>query len=494
MIAPAVQPVPSSPRPRPLWPLVALAIVGLDSLGLYAYLGQRRYLQSPIWIYLSLYAALFGLYVYAAGRLVPRLPRAFAGWLVPLILLLGIAFRLAVLPAPPSLSTDIYLYVWDGRLIAHGINPYQWTPNADALGPFRDAFWSRTEYRSYYAIYMPVSQAVFAVGFALFREDLIGWKAMYALFDCGVIALLMILLRRQGQPPTQIIWYAWCPLPVTEIALAGHQDVVGVFFLLLAFILAASPRMRMVAAFALAAAALTKGFALLLLPLFCRTFGRRFTLASGLALLLLGVPLWLCLPEFLHGMQQYLRFVHVNAGLFQAVNALLTPVTRAHSSLAIYFGDALIVAVTIWSARRPATDFSDLLRRAFAVLAVTLLVVPTLFPWYLLWILPFMALLGHRPSWAFVLLVGTISLVYTYYIHMRAFWWTPLAEYLPFWAALAWERTQWRRQTPGAGGSRTEEIVAPPQAAPSSPVSRKSRWRPKRRRRPSPASLAQHGG
>ena len=37
-------------------------------------------------------------------------------WLVPFILITGVLFRLAVLPAPPSLSTDIYRYVWDGRL------------------------------------------------------------------------------------------------------------------------------------------------------------------------------------------------------------------------------------------------------------------------------------------------------------------------------------------------------------------------------------------
>lgn len=467
----------------------------MDSLGLYAYLGQRQYLQSPVWIYLSLYAALFGLYVYAAGRLVPRLPMT--RWLVPTIVLLGIAFRLAVLPAPPSLSSDVYLYVWDGRLIAHGINPYRWTPDADALRTFRDALWSHAEYRSYYAIYMPVSQAVFAVGFKLFGANLIGWKALYALFDLGIMALLTALLRRQGQPPAQIVWYAWCPLPITEIALAGHQDVVGVFFLLLAFVLAASPRARLWAALALVAAALTKGFALLLLPLFCRTFGRRFALAAGAALLWLGMPLWLCLPEFLRGMQQYMHFVHINAGLFQAVNFLLTPLTRAHSTLAVWFGDVLIVAVTLWAARRPAADFSDLLRRAFAVLAVTLLVVPTLFPWYLLWILPFMALLGHRPSWAFVLLLGTISLVYTYYIHMRTFWWTPLAEYVPFWAALAWERQQWRRQNPGTppGREETPEIVSLPPEPPAGdlPTPRRSRWRAKRRRRPTLAPLAERG-
>ena len=75
------------------------------------------------------------------------------------------------------------------------------------------------------------------------------------------------------------------------------------------------------------------------------------------------------------------------------------------------------------------------------MLAVTLLVVPTLFPWYLVWVLPFLALLGRRPSWAFVLLTGLAALLYTYYVSMRAYWWTPLAEYVPFYALLLWEWT-----------------------------------------------------
>nr|MDQ2688395.1 hypothetical protein [Armatimonadota bacterium] len=91
----------------------------------------------------------------------------------------------------------------------------------------------------------------------------------------------------------------------------------------------------------------------------------------------------------------------------------------------------------------------DLLRRSFAVLAVTLLVVPTLFPWYLIWLLPLLPLVGKRPSWAFVLLTGLSVLLYTYYIAQLAYWWTPVAEYVPFYLALAWEYARWRRgQTP----------------------------------------------
>ena len=448
---------------------IALLLVGVDLLGLFVYMGRRQYLLSPVWVYLFLYAAAFGFYVYAGARIVPRLSSS--RLLVPLIFGFGVLFRLAVLFAPPSLSTDMYRYAWDGRLTLHGINPYHWAPNAGPLRPLRDMdIWVPMEYKAYQTIYMPVSQGVFVLGSALFGNNLTGYKFLYLLFDVGVMALLWRLLRALGRPPSLLVWYAWSPLPITEISLAGHQDVVGVFFLLLAFWLVRRPRTEWGAAVALVAAALTKGFALLLLPLFCRTFGTRFTLIAGIGLVYLGLPMWICLPQFLHGMQQYLDFVNVNSGLFHWLNQGLSPLTKWHFAIATRVSDAAILAVMAWAAWEPAESFPDLLRRSFLVLAVTLLVVPTLFPWYLVWVLPFLTLLGRRPSWAFLLLTGLVALLYTYYISLHAYWWTPVLEYLPFYGALAWEWRRWRQgQRPPVApvlprpdpGEPTEKTPAP---------------------------------
>src|SRR5262249_49475392 len=61
------------------------------------------------------------------------------GRLVPFILLIALLLRLGPLLAPPSLSTDIYRYVWDGRVQAAGINPYRYVPADPALAALRDA-------------------------------------------------------------------------------------------------------------------------------------------------------------------------------------------------------------------------------------------------------------------------------------------------------------------------------------------------------------------
>ena len=171
------------------------------------------------------------------------------------------------------------------------------------------------------------------------------------------------------------------------------------------------------AAMALVAAALTKGFALLLLPLFARVHGRSFVLWAVFGLVYMGMPLSVFLPQFLHGMHQYLETVHVNAGLFNWVNMGLAHVTRrSHYAITEKLSDAAILGVVAWSVWRPTTSYADLLRRSFTVLAVTLLVIPTLFPWYLLWTLAFVPLLGRRPLYSFVLLSGLSALLYTFYI------------------------------------------------------------------------------
>ena len=420
---------------------LALAVIGIDTLALYGYLSRRLFLLSPVWIYLCLYTTLFGLYVYAAGRLLPRLPREWSRHAFYLIFGLGILFRLVSVTAQPSLSTDIYLYCWDGRLILHGINPYHWAPNAHALRSLRDPLWEKMEYKSFQSIYMPVSQGFFALNNALFGNALIGYKLVYTLFDIGVMGIVTVLLRALRRPVTQIIWYAWCPLPITETALSGHQDMVGVFFLMLGLAMLRSKKWQMWAAVPIAAAVMTKGFALMLLPLLWRRCGRRFVLVFVVSLLYFALPLLVYLPNFLHGMTQYVNDVHANAGLFDWVNHLLIFVTPYHFEITNRLADFAVLAAAIWAAWRPVASYAVLLRRAFFVLAVTLLVLPTLFPWYLVWILPLLPLAGKRISPAFVLLSGLMIFLYTYYISIMPYPWTSYVEYLPFYAVFAWE---WR--------------------------------------------------
>lgn len=425
--------------------LLSLLIIGVDLFGLYAYLGTRLFLLSPVWIFLSVYGIATLMYLYVGARILPRIPERLKPQALVYVVILAVAFRFCVLQAPPSLSTDMYRYVWDGRLIAHGINPYRWAPNSETLRFLRDPIWNPLEYKAYQTIYMSVSEFVFALGYYLFHENLIGFKFIYLAFDVALIFVIKAILARLGRDPLHIFWYAWCPLPIVEISLAGHQDVVGVFLVLLTFLLILNEKSRPYAAVALVGATLTKGFALLLIPMFARTYGRRFAVVAVVSLVYLSMPMLVYLPEFMHGMRQYLDSVNVNSGIFYFLNKWMIHVTRYHYAISHWLCDAIILSTVTWSCIKPAESAIDLLRKTFIILSITLLAVPTLFPWYLLWILPFMGLISQRPIWALLMFSGLVGLLYTYYVYKMPLLWVPYAEYVPFYLLLTYEYRTWVR-------------------------------------------------
>ena len=144
-----------------------------------------------------------------------------------IVILAGaLLMRLALLFVEPYLSTDIYRYVWDGRVQAAGINPYRYVPSAPELAHLRDAAIFPNINRADYAvtIYPPAAQAIFLAVTRL-GESVVAMKLGLLAFEAATVAALLALLRRLGSPATRIAAYAWHPLPVWEIAGSGHVDV-----------------------------------------------------------------------------------------------------------------------------------------------------------------------------------------------------------------------------------------------------------------------------
>lgn len=171
-------------------------------------------------------------------------------WLLPVLLALGLLMRVAALPLPVTHSQDIYRYVWDGAVQRAGLNPYLGPP---ASASYREIqreqpeVFARINHRHLPTIYPPMAQRVLAlssqrgargepVAAAVHR-----WKRLCGLAELGLLLLLAGLLHRRK---IELIWLsAWllCPLPILEIWLNAHLDVLGVLFLALA-LLAWPPR------------------------------------------------------------------------------------------------------------------------------------------------------------------------------------------------------------------------------------------------------------
>jgi hypothetical protein len=72
-----------------------------------------------------------------AAWLLRKVPRRTA---VVLILLGGIGLQAVAVSVPRAYSNDLYRYMWDGRVQAAGIDPYQYVPTATQLTGLRNEF------------------------------------------------------------------------------------------------------------------------------------------------------------------------------------------------------------------------------------------------------------------------------------------------------------------------------------------------------------------
>ena len=213
------------------------------------------------------------------------------------VLLLAAAMRLVTILPPPLLSTDVYRYVWDGRVQAAGVNPYLHLPAAPELLALRDgeagpaAIYPNIN-RAYYAptIYPPAAQAIFAAVALAWPggpgTGIWGLKAAMLAFDVLAADAGLLLLRAAGLPSARVLVYAWNPLVVWEFAGGAHIDAAAAGLSALAILAAVRLRPALAGA-ALGLAVLCKLLPAALFPALWRRWYLRTSLACA-AVIALG--------------------------------------------------------------------------------------------------------------------------------------------------------------------------------------------------------------
>ena len=144
-----------------------------------------------------------------------------------IIAIFGIALILNALLVftSPSLSDDMYRYVWDGRVQAQGISPYSYAPDDLELFGLRDrSVWRFINRKSVVTVYPPAAELLFALSWRI-RPDSVRWfQALAAGMALLAGALLIGLLRDLNRSPTRVLIYLWSPLLIFETAHAAHLD------------------------------------------------------------------------------------------------------------------------------------------------------------------------------------------------------------------------------------------------------------------------------
>lgn len=451
--------------------------------------------QRPILEFLALYVSAFVLYVLAVysgssfpctGRLERRGKRLLSlwpffhwslpindeertrsgkelkfglGWLELLVILgFAILFRVVFLFSNPIQEDDFYRYLWDGKVVASGLNPYGIAPSAveeqragteeyQRILARDDSFaviLARVNHPWVPTIYPPLAQGIFALTALIAPGSLVGLRLVFFTFDLGICFLIAKTLRRLQLHGSWVLVYAWSPLVVKETLNSAHYDVVPTFFLVLATFLMLC-RYWKSALVSLALAILGKLYPALLAPLFFWRIQKCYgwtTVFQGM--FILGVVIF----------AGYAPFLQAGTGLWQGTlvfaeqwqtNSLVFPLlvilvrSRWLANLLVVL--TLGVVVLFLFSRFDMRDDRSFLWSSFVTLGVLFLLSPVGDPWYFVWITPFLCIF---PSPAWILLSGLLGLYYLSFYFMyhkmaETFRWVLWLEYTPFYGMLGKE-------------------------------------------------------
>jgi alpha-1,6-mannosyltransferase len=339
----------------------------------------------------------------------PRFPRR----VIVVGLVLAALWHVPFLLMAPGSDDDVHRYLWDGRVQRLGYDPYVVVPSDPAVGGLHTPE-TRTLNNPEVPSPYPAGAQLFFRAVTAIHESIFAFKVAFTACEIAIALLLLAELRRVGHGEHRVLVYAWNPLLAICVAQSGHIDILGALLLLLSAA-ALQRRWRTLAAVAFGLAVAVKFLPIVLTPL----YWRRVRVRDGLlAFLIVGL---LYLP-FLHrgsvptgSLGVFVQRFRFNDPVFATLVRIASP--QLVAGLAVLVG----LAISMWLRRRRDEYPPD----TFAwPMAASLLCAPVVYPWYLLWLLPFVRSVSTVP-----LIVWSISIIPTFYVwHLRTLggeWYVP---------------------------------------------------------------------
>ena len=336
----------------------------------------------------------------------PGFERRVARRVVVIGLVLAAAWHIEFLRVPPGPDDDVHRYVWDGRLQRLGYNPYIVVPSDPAAKGMHTPETRSLNNPDLPSPYPAGAQLFFRAVTAI-QESTFALKVAFVVCEFAIVFVLLDVLRCTRQGAHLVLAYAWNPLLAIEVAGSGHIDVVGALLLLVSGA-ALVRRWQATAAVALGLAIAVKFLPVVLLPL----YWKRIRIRDAALAALVGL---LYVPFLNHGripigsLGTYVQNFRFNGPVFAALAQVAPPQLLA--GLAVLVG---LVTATWLRRRRAAPEWSP---DQFAwPMAACLLCAPVVFPWYLLWLLPFLT-----SASTLLIILWTVSIIPVYVQwHLRA--------------------------------------------------------------------------
>ncbi|MCW8802912.1 MAG: hypothetical protein OQK57_00815 [Ignavibacteriaceae bacterium] len=329
----------------------------------------------------------------------------------------------------PVGSDDYYRYIWDGKVLANGINPFLYAPNDQALSELHSELLpEKVSYPNIKTIYFPVSQWLFTVSYWISGENAVGLKIFYLIFELMILLSLYALFNKFLIEKKYLLIYAALPLITFQFFIDAHIDLVGVA-LMIASISLYFYNKKFLSYVLLGLSVSVKPTGLLLIPFYIQneTFFKE-------KLKSFYIPITIFMITFLPYILTATPLdTLINYSINWTYNGMI------YNSLSLFLANNVTIRIICAMLYLLALGFIyfskyDLIRKIFLSLFILMIFSPVVHPWYLIWFVVFLPVVR---SYSGIYFGSAISLTSFSILRFQLtgeweeYSWVLLAQYVP---------------------------------------------------------------
>jgi alpha-1,6-mannosyltransferase len=368
---------------------------------------------------------------------------------------LALILRLGFLIAVPTLSTDVYRFLWDGEIIHLGFNPYDYTPNLLIDHPKIQSSYMNELFvemgalsQDNHSCYPVFKQCIFWIS-TLFTDSIVMnvliMKIIIVGADLGVIWVLGKLFEVTKKSANLKWVYAFNPLILVEFSGAIHFEGMMLLCLLLAIYFWCIQKW-IYAATLFTLAVQVKLIPLMFLPFLLLLTGWKSALKQyviiGVLFVLTSMAWlrWYNIPNFIFTLQLYFGQFEYNAGVY--VFFKFYAKWKVGYARLRHYGKVLskltVLGILLITFFRKPKSLQSFFNGIFAASMLYYVLVPIVHPWYIA--LPFTLSLFTRynAAWLWSIIVP-VSYLYYQENFSLAYYITVAIEYILVYYVLIYE-------------------------------------------------------
>ncbi|MFZ1282255.1 MAG: glycosyltransferase 87 family protein [Ignavibacteriaceae bacterium] len=327
------------------------------------------------------------------------------------IIFSGLLARVVLIPSSPILEDDFYRYLWDGTVTANGFNPYVQSPqdvldkNINVPDKILDLakesgeVINKINHPKIKTLYPALSQLTFAVSYIIFPWSVVGWKFVMLIGDILLLFFLIRILKELKLPIVFISIYWLNPIVLHEFFNTGHYDLFALLFTAISIYYFLKNK-YLTSSVMLALAVGFKLWPVLIFPIFLRrlTNQKGKLILNGivfsLVVIIIFIPVLLAGYDENQGFMKYAANWINNAAFYTLLKdgiELFTTTFKIYyvcaDCVARWIVGGIVFITLLFLIRKPAKNNLDITDKILMIIAISFLISPTQFPWYITWMI-----------------------------------------------------------------------------------------------------------